>query len=64
MVNLRKNRKTFLSAHDMGNLLCCMTWIGLPTLTFFIWDYERFDLDRMNDDEWIAEFRFNLVISL
>ena len=26
------------------------------------WDYERFDLDRMNDDECIAEFRFNLVI--
>ena len=26
------------------------------------WDYERFDLDRMSDDECIAEFRFNLVI--
>ena len=67
MVNLRENRETILSAHDMGDLndeefimlydLNRSTNLDLP-----YWDYERFDLDRMSDDECIAEFRFNLVI--
>ena len=67
MLKLRENREAILSAHDMGDLndekfimlydLNRSTNLDLP-----YWDYERFDLDRMSDDECIAEFWFNLVI--
>ena len=62
MVNLRANRDTILSAHDTGDLndgiimLYRSTNLDLP-----YWYYDMFDLDRMSDDECIAEFWFNLV---
>jgi len=63
MVNLRQNREALLFAHDGGDIndeefillydLNRSTNLDLP-----YWDYERFDLDSMNDDECKAEFRF------
>ena len=62
MVNLRENREALLFAYNMGDIndeefimlydLNRSTNLDLP-----YWDYERFDLDRMTDDECIAEFR-------
>ena len=63
LVNLRENYEALLSAYDMGDIndeefimlydLNRSTHLYLP-----YWDYERLDLDRMTDDECIAEFRF------
>ena len=63
MVNLRQNREALLHAYDMRDIndeefmllynLNRSTNLDLP-----YWNYERFDLDLMSDDECIAEFRF------
>ena len=47
------NDEEFIMLYDLNRY----TNLDLP-----YWDYERFDVDRMSDDECISEFRFNLVI--
>ena len=63
MTNLRVNRLAILDSYDRGDLndeefllLYDLNKSTKPDLPY--WDHERFDLDKMNDDECKAEFRF------
>ena len=63
MTSFKENRNSILASYDDGDLtdeefvllydMNRSTNLDIPYL-----DYERFDLDKMNDDECKAEFRF------
>jgi len=63
MVALREVRKTLLLAHSENNLndeefLLLYDLNQSKNLDFPYWRYTSFDLDRLNEDECIANFRF------
>ena len=42
-----------------GSLFCCMMPIRPSKKPDFpYWKYDRFDLDKLGNDQWKAEFRF------
>ena len=63
MVNLRDSRNGLLFAFDDGDIsddeFCLLYDVNHSRDDYPYWNYERFDLDRLDDAESWAQFRFN-----